>query len=71
MFGEKYNSEIVEAHHIDYFTKSLNNDSENIIILSPNFHRLIHKTNPEFDRNKLSFIFPNGVEEKLKLNLHL
>lgn len=70
-FGDKYNSEVSEAHHIDYFTKSMNNDSDNIVILSPNFHRLIHKTNPVFDRSILSFIFQNGVKEKLKLNYHL
>lgn len=70
-FGEKYNSEVAEAHHIDYFTKSLNNNSDNIIVVSPNYHRLIHKTNPEFDRNKLAFIFPNGLIEKLKINIHL
>jgi 5-methylcytosine-specific restriction enzyme A len=70
-FGEQYNSDVSEAHHIDYFTKSLNNNSDNIIIVSPNFHRLIHKTNPSFDRNKLTFLFPNGTKEKLKLNLHL
>jgi predicted restriction endonuclease len=70
-FGEIYGDEVSEAHHIEYFTKSLNNDSNNIIILSPNFHRLIHKTHPIFDRNKLAFIFPNGIEEKLRLNYHL
>lgn len=70
-FGEKYKSEVSEAHHIEYFTKSMNNDSENIIIVSPNFHCLIHKTHPVFDRNELTFIFQNGVKEKLKLNYHL
>lgn len=70
-FGEKYGSEVSEAHHIEYFTKSLNNNSDNIVILSPNFHRIIHKTNPVFDRDKLTFIFPNGVIEKLRLNHHL
>lgn len=70
-FGDKYNSEVAEAHHLEYFTKSMNNDSDNIIIVSPNFHRLIHRTNPFFDKKELAFIFPNGVREKLKLNLHL
>lgn len=70
-FGVKYDSEVAEAHHIDYFIKSLNNNSDNIIIVSPNFHRLIHKTNPVFDKNKMAFIFSNGVKEKFKLNYHL
>lgn len=69
--GDFYGGNVVEGHHIEYFTKSLNNDSTNIIILSPNFHRIIHKTNPFFNRENMSFVFENGTKEKLKLNLHL
>ena len=29
--------------HISYFTRSQNNDSTNIIIISPNYHWIIHK----------------------------
>ena len=35
---------------IFYFTRSQNNDSTNIIIISPNYHRIIHKNNPHFNR---------------------
>lgn len=69
--GDVYNTTVVEAHHIEYFTKSLNNDSSNIIIVNPNFHRIVHKLNPVFDRENLSFVFNNGIKEKVKLNLHL
>lgn len=69
--GEEYNTNVVEAHHIEYFTKSLNNDSSNIIIINPSFHRIIHQCNPVFNTNELQFEFPNGVIEKLKLNKHL
>lgn len=75
MTGEKigatYGALCVEAHHIDPFTKSLNNDYSNIIILSPNYHRIIHKSNPTFDRDLLAFTFPNGLVERIKLNKHL
>ena len=70
-FCQHFGVSVVEAHHIDYFTKSFNNNSDNILIVSPNYHRLIHKLNPIFDRTKKEFIFPNGFSEKLKLNLHL
>ncbi|MBO5579659.1 MAG: HNH endonuclease [Prevotella sp.] len=33
--GDKYNALVVEAHHIIPFTESMNNDTSNIIILSP------------------------------------
>ena len=69
--GEPYGAMVVEAHHIIPFTESMNNDTSNIIILSPNYHRIIHKAKPEFNREQLAFVFPNGYIEKVKLNKHL
>ena len=69
--GEQYGDSVVEAHHIDYFTTSQNNDSTNIIIISPNYHRIIHKNNPFFNRKKFQFEFANGEVLKLKLYEHL
>ena len=69
--GERFGDSVAEAHHIDYFTKSQNNDSTNIIIISPNYHRIIHKNNPIFNRKKYQFEFPNGEVLKLKLFEHL
>lgn len=36
----------------------LNDNSTNIIIISPNYHRIIHKNNPHFNRKKFQFEFP-------------
>jgi len=69
--GDAYGDSVVEAHHIDYFTKSQNNDSTNIIIISPNYHRIIHKNNPRFNRKKFQFEFDNGEVLRLKLYEHL
>lgn len=69
--GNTYGALVVEAHHIKPFTESLNNDSSNIIILSPSFHRIIHAAKPEWDANNLAFRFPNGLIEKVKINHHL
>lgn len=69
--GEQYGDSVVEAHHIDYFTTSQNNDSTNIIIISPNYHRIIHKNNPFFNRKKFQFEFANGEVLKLRLYEHL
>lgn len=69
--GEQQEALCVEAHHIVPFTKSLNNDYSNIIILSPSYHRIVHKANPKFDKKTLSFVFPNGLVESVKLNKHL
>lgn len=69
--GDEYSALVVEAHHIIPFTESMNNDTSNIIILSPSYHRIIHKVKPEWDSKNLSFTFPNGLVEKVKLNKHL
>ena len=49
----------------------LNDNSTNIIIISPNYHRIIHKNNPHFNRKKFQFEFPKGKVLRLKLYEHL
>ena len=71
LIGEEYGSHVVEAHHIDYFVRSLNNDASNQIIVCPNHHSIIHDVNPVFDRVRLLYVYANGMEEKLMLNKHL
>jgi hypothetical protein len=69
--GSEYDSTVAEAHHIDYFIKSLNNDADNQLIVCPNHHRIIHDVNPIFDKKKLLYVYLNGVQERLSLNRHL
>ena len=66
-----YKTNICEAHHIQYFSKSENNDSSNIVILCPNHHRLIHALNPTFDYDKRCFVFPDNSVQPIILNYHL
>lgn len=70
-FGKRYDTCITEAHHIDPFVVSLNNDAANQVIICPNHHRVIHKAEATFDRSRLLFVYSNGVEEKLTRNRHL
>ncbi len=69
--GEKYGSSLIHAHHIEYFTKSMNNDASNVLIVCPNHHGIIHDRNPVFDFQKKIYRYPNGYQEGLKLNLHI
>lgn len=69
--GEIYGAKVVECHHINYFVQSLNNDANNLLIVCPNHHRIIHSKNPIFNHEKKIYLYPNGYEERLKLNLHL
>lgn len=70
-FSIPYGSHLIHAHHIDSFTRSLNNNPENIMILCPNHHGIVHDKHPEFDIKNKSFHYPNGLIEPLKINLHL
>ena len=55
--GGEYDTQIAEVHHIDYFVKSLNNDVNNLLVVCPNHHSIIHNCNPKFDRKKCIYIF--------------
>jgi hypothetical protein len=44
--------------------------SKNIIVICPNHHRIIHKTDAKFDRSRLLYKYPNGLEERLLLADH-
>lgn len=69
--GNVYGSHLVHAHHIDYFSRSMNNDASNILIVCPNHHGIIHDTNAQFDKTALTYHYPNGYVEGLKINVHL
>ncbi len=62
---------ICEAHHIDYFSESQNNNANNIIILCPNHHRLIHRIDLKFDAESLVFHSENNDVLTVKLDYHL
>lgn len=69
--GENYGTNTVEAHHIDYFIRSLNNNANNQLIVCPNHHSIIHDANPQFDRSNLAYLYSNGYTEGLIINQHL
>jgi len=66
-----YHVDVSEAHHIEYFTKSMNNNPQNIVILCPDHHRIIHKAHAIFNRDYHAFEYENAKTDKLMLNLHL
>ncbi len=71
LIGEEYSAHVVEAHYIEYFVKSLNNDASNQMIVCPNHHSIIHDVNPVFDRTRKLYVYKNGMTEGLLLNKHL
>jgi predicted HNH restriction endonuclease len=73
--GVEHNSffgvNVVEAHHIEYFSQSQNHRPTNIVILCPTHHRLIHTGKAKFEKQRKAFVYENGYEEILKNNRHL
>lgn len=57
--GEEYNALVVESHHIIPFTESMNNDTSNIIILSPSYHRIMQGNTKYCINIKLVNLFLN------------
>lgn len=70
-FGKTYEQQVVEVHHIIQFVRSMNNDYDNLMVVCPNHHTVIHKAYPYFDRQSLTLSYPNGYNESLKLDRHL
>lgn len=69
-FKIKYEEPFSETHHINPLSSGGLDVSKNIIVICPNHHRIIHKTNAQFDNSKLSYKYPNGLEERLLLADH-
>lgn len=62
---------ICEAHHIDAFSKSKNNDANNIMIVCPNHHKMIHLLNLQFDPDRMAFVKNDSVVLSVLFDLHL
>ena len=71
LIGKKYGSTLIHAHHIDYFTRSLNNNSDKILVVCPNHHGIIHDCNPVWDKKAKMYEYENGFKEGLLLNMHI
>ena len=70
-FKPKYGVPYSETHHIIWLARGGVDHSNNLIVVCPNHHRIIHETKPEFNRKKLIFMYPNGLHEHLQLKDHL
>lgn len=68
---DTYGVHVSEAHHIEPFVVSQNNNARNLIILCPDHHRVIHAASPFFDKKQQLFVYSNGYSELLTINDHL
>lgn len=68
---EMYGVDVSEAHHIQYFSITANNNANNIIIVCPDHHHIIHKAIPIYNKMLKQFEYENGYCDKLMYNIHL
>jgi len=70
-FEPTYGVPYVESHHIHYLRDGGHDLSQNIVVLCPNHHRIVHATGARFDKTSLTYDYPNGLKEPLILPDHL
>lgn len=69
---KKYEVDVTEAHHIHYLSQGGADEvSSNIMIISPEWHRVLHKENPKYDAKNLLYIFSDGKILPVKFPGHL
>lgn len=66
-----YGVDTAHAHHLVYLSRGGRDEPQNLVLLCPNHHTVIHRTQAVFDYARLSFVFPNGRVEPLCINTHL
>lgn len=59
------------CHHIVYLSRGGRDEIQNMMLICPNHHEVIHATNAVFDFKDLFYVFPNGRREPLVFNSHL
>jgi predicted HNH restriction endonuclease len=66
-----YGAGVCEGHHIQYLSRGGEDHLQNLVLLCPNHHAVVHATEAAFDFADLRYVFPNNRREPLALNTHL
>jgi hypothetical protein len=59
------------GHHIVYLSRGGRDELENMMLVCPNHHEVIHAAGSVFDFKDLHYLFPKNRREPLVLNRHL
>ena len=65
-----YGRELCEAHHVHWLSRGGDDELHNLVLICPNHHRAIHRTDAPFDWEDSSFVFPMK-RERVKLSRHV
>lgn len=66
-----YGVRACSGHHIVFLSRGGEDKLENLILICPNHHEVVHATNAVFDFKDLHYVFSNMRREPLVLNQHL
>ena len=53
---------LCEAHHVHWLSRGGDDALHNMVLICPNHHRAIHRTDAPFDWVDASFVFPRNRE---------
>lgn len=67
----RYGRGLCHGHHILWLSRGGEDEIENMVLICPNHHAAVHQADAVFDYTDLTFRFPNGLTEALRLNDHL
>jgi 5-methylcytosine-specific restriction enzyme A len=63
-----YGVSAANAHHIVYVSRGGDDSLDNLVLLCPNHHDVIHAAQAHFDFGTLEYVFPNRRREPVVLN---
>jgi len=66
-----YGHETCESHHMHWISRGGPDELDNLVLLCPNHHRIIHRADAVFDHQDLAFVFTEEHREVLKTPGHL
>lgn len=64
-----YQQELCEAHHVHWLSRGGDDALHNMVLVCPNHHRAIHRTDAPFDWADMSFVFPRN-REPVRISRH-
>ncbi len=64
-----YQRELCETHHVHWLSRGGEDELHNLVLICPNHHRAIHRTDAPFDWEDSSFVFPRN-RERVKIFRH-
>jgi 5-methylcytosine-specific restriction enzyme A len=67
----QYSQPTCESHHMQWISRGGADSLDNIVLLCPNHHRVVHRADAVFDYRDLAFVFSENHREPLREPGHL